>query len=46
MGSTDGDITALELGLGWPEIDRQEIGGRDRVPDRESRESQRTHGGR
>src|SRR2546423_12206329 len=33
--STDSDPTTLQLGLGWPQVDGNEIGGLDRLPGRE-----------
>ena len=35
MRSTDGGTASLQLGLGRPEIDGKQIGGGDRVADRE-----------
>jgi len=46
MRSTESGTAALQLGLGGPEIDRHEIGRRDRIADREARVSQSTDGRR
>src|SRR6266511_2032066 len=42
MRSTESGTAALELGLGGPEIDRHEIGRRNRIADREARVSEST----
>src|SRR5438093_6854523 len=46
MRSTESGTAALQLGLGGPEIDRHEIGRRNRIADREARVSESTYGRR